>query len=103
MVDSKEHLNELNTLFLILGCAKYETTSPPKKPSETNTEVVGTHLTEDEGGMYHYENDDVYLFAYKFLLFKIKSASKKVSFVLEGAPNILQKARINCSPNMSAD
>jgi len=89
MVDSKEHLNELNTLFLILGCAKYEAASPPKKPSETNTEVLGTHLTEDEGGMYHYENDDVYLFAYKFLLYKIKSASKNVSFVMEGTPNIL--------------
>ncbi|KAL4497764.1 hypothetical protein ABPG72_000519 [Tetrahymena utriculariae] len=82
-IEQTENMNELNSMLLILGQAKYEEKLFEKTGSREITEEFQTHLQKDEGDISYYENDDVYLFAYKYLLYKMKKRSTNVKLVFK--------------------
>ncbi|KAL4453876.1 hypothetical protein ABPG74_003759 [Tetrahymena malaccensis] len=82
-IEQTENMNELNSMLLILGQAKYEEKLFEKTGSREFTEELQTHLQKDEGEISYYENDDVYLFAYKYLLYKMKRMSTNVKLVFK--------------------
>lgn len=66
-----------------------------KNGSRDFSDELQTHLLKDEGEIPYYENDDVYLLSFKFLLFKIKKISQNVKLVFQ---NFMEFPKMTITP-----